>query len=311
ANYHWNDWLTLVGGLRVDNNQVRGSEGYGTQWSSRLAVVATPGPPGRNWILKAIFSNAFKDADNQAKYSTLSGIRDFPNPNLKLEKVVNYEGSVGKQITPTLFADVVVYYARYNRVIGTQDVPCVEFETPSYQCSEGATTSQRNGDLGPLEIGGLQSTLSFEWPSTLLGWQVSGYANYTFTDPYSTDFKPEPDSTLGRRRIGDIASHRVNVGLNGRRKRLNVNVRMNYVGDRKTGAETTVKGNPFDEIDAYTVFHAAVSFEINGKATVQLVGNNLFNKQYYHPGGRTARGSFASRLPQDERQLLLRLLLTI
>ena len=88
-------------------------------------------------------------------------------------------------------------------------------------------------------------------------------------------------------------------------------MRMNYVGDRKTGAETTVKGNPFDKIDAYTVFHAAVSFEINGKATLQLVGNNLFNKQYYHPGVRTARGSLASRLPQDERQLLLRLLLRI
>ena len=93
----------LVFGERLDDNRIRINGGYGRVNNVRVAAVATPG----RWILKAIFSNAFKDADNQAKYSTLDGIRDFPNPGLQLEKVDNYEVSVGKQFTPTLFADLV------------------------------------------------------------------------------------------------------------------------------------------------------------------------------------------------------------
>ena len=95
------------------------------------------------------------------------------------------------------------------------------------------------------------------------------------------------------------------------RRSFDLHLRMNYVGARETGPSTTVATNPFDTIDAYLVFHATVGYALTGRATVQLIGTNLFNAAYYHPGVRGASAQYASRLPQNKRHLLLRLLLSI
>ena len=109
-------------------------------------------------------------------------------------------------------------------------------------------------------------------------------------------------------RIGDIADHRFNLGFNAELgRRLNLNLRLNYVGDRETGARTSVADNPFEVIDAYAVVNAALSYEeILPGLDLQLVINNLLDEAYDHPGVRAASGAFASRLPQNERAVFVR-----
>ena len=290
--------LKLTLGLRIDNNKIRSNGGYGTVFNSRVGVVYSPGL----WIFKGIFAQAFKDADNRTKYAISPGSRDLSNPTLKPERVNNFEGSISRRLGDHLVVDVAGYTAFYNNAVGTRLVPFGE---------DGDSTRQ-NENVGKLHISGIQANLDYTYKN------YAAYANYTYTNPKNMkpldkDGNPRNDgSTL---RIGDIASHQANVGVNARYfERLNVNLRLNYVGDRRTGQGTTAEENNFDKIDAYTVLNGALSYEVPapgefpGRLTAQVVVNNLFDARYFHPGVRSAAGEFAARLPQNERNLTVRLL---
>ena len=138
------------------------------------------------------------------------------------------------------------------------------------------------------------------------------FGNYTWTEPFNTEPTDElgnPLPDVDRKRIGDIASHRLNLGANlAFGERWNLNLRTNWVDDRKTGATTTVVDNPFDEIDSYFVAHATLGYEgFPAGATWQLVVRNLFDAEYFHPGIQRAGAGFASRLPQPGRTVFVRL----
>jgi iron complex outermembrane receptor protein len=112
-------------------------------------------------------------------------------------------------------------------------------------------------------------------------------------------------------RIGDIASHRLNLGVNARwMDHLNVNLRLNYVGKRKTGPTTTVRENPFDSIDAYAVLNGALTYQnLVPGLDLQVTVNNILNREYFHPGVQVADGiHLATRLPQNRRNTMLRLM---
>ena len=290
ASYNPIKKLKLVFGQRVDNNKIRTSGGNGTVFNSRIGIVSTPG----NWIIKGIFAQAFKDADNFAKYGTVSGKRELPNPTLKPERVNNFEVSAGYQFTQNLFAEIVRYSAYYTGAIGEKSVPYNDSYT------------LQNQSVGSYHITGVQSQARF----TLRNY--TGYANYTYTHPLNTKPLVGGDETQEDLRIGDIASHQFNLGINALYwDRFNVNLRLNYVGMRETGESTTVKGNPEDEIDPYTIFNTAITYQnlFGEDAAIQLVINNLFDTRYFHPGIRTGGSQYASKLPQNERNMTLKLLI--
>jgi outer membrane receptor protein involved in Fe transport len=92
-------------------------------------------------------------------------------------------------------------------------------------------------------------------------------------------------------------------------RQLDFDLRLNYVGARQTGTGTTVPNNPYDQIDAYATVGSALTWRgaLPG-LEVQLVVENLFDNQYFHPGVRSAEDAIhVARLPQNGRTAYLRL----
>lgn len=295
ASYRFSERLKLVLGSRLDSNEVRGGGGYGTVFNPRLAAIWSPG----SFVVKGIYAEAFKDASNFNRYAIAPGFRDLPNPDLKPEKVKNYELAFGWSGPSELSLEVAAYRADYSDAVVAARVPF----------GDGTTLQNQSG--GSMEITGLQASLT---------WHRGGFdlfANYTYTDPRSTnpltaEGEPRTDeegNPLSDVRVGDIAEHRLNLGLSTRLfERLDLDLRLNYVGDRPTGADTSVPLNPLDRIEGYTVINAAVSYEgLLPGLRLQLLVNNLLDEAYFHPGVSVADGlALASRIPQNERSVFLR-----
>ena len=294
--------LKVVAGGRVDNNHVRQRGGYGTVFNPRLALLYLPG----RWVFKGIYSEAFTDASNFDRYSTLPGQRDLPNPNLLPEKVKNFEVSAGWQ-GEGVSASVAAYEAHFSDVVGLATVP-FDNGSPFGNATTTATTMQFQ-NLGRRRVRGVQGEAAYE-----LG-RVEIYGNFTLTQPFDLDPKDattgQPLVVDGRRvtelRVGDIAGHQANLGGNVRLgKKLNVNLRVNYVGPRPTGPGTTVPSNPYPSIGSYVTGNLTLIWnDVVPGASLRLLINNVANRQYYDPGVREAGETFAARVPQPGRAFFL------
>jgi len=285
ASYKATEQIKLTLGGRLDNNQVRETEGYGTVFNSRAAVVYTPS----DFVFKAIYSEAFKAASNWVKFST-SPSRQLSNPDLDPEKVRNVDLNLGWRMRQGIALDLVGYWAQYSDIVGTAQVVL-----------NGAETTQ-NQAQGKLRIRGIQMNGTWDFKEYRL------FGNYTFTDPVI--FEDAQGRSLDVR-MGDIARHRVNLGVNALfREKINLNLRLNRVGKRQTGPGTSVESNPFSVIEAYTVVNGTLSYDgLAPGLGVQLIIHNLFDQRYFHPGVRSADGKIlAALLPQNTRNTMVRFL---
>lgn len=267
-------------GLRYDYNVVRNNDGFGSELSPRLAVVYSPG----KYTFKAIYSRGIMNVSNWTKYSAVGN--RIPNPDLKTENIQNFEISSGIRLNREFQADIGVYKDYINNVVGTVDVA----EHPG---------KVQNRNIGKFEIIGVQANVTYKRET------FSAYFNYTFCDPKQTFSEiGEVDS-----RVGDIASHQFNLGaeklfLN----HLNINLRMNYTGERPTGAGTTVPLNN-DTFPAALILNGTITYSdpalLHG-LSMQLVCNNIFNTTYYHPGTKAAEGiTSPTAILQRGRHLLI------
>jgi len=276
AGYKVRPNLRVILGARVDDNRIRSNDGFKTELSPRLAAVYTPG----KFILKGIYARGIQNVSNWTKYST-SDIRNA-NGDLGTENIQNIELSVGWKVNKPFFVDLAVYNSSISDVVGT--VPDVN--DPGKEINE---------NIGTFSIFGAQANAYYKLPG------FTAYLNYTFTDPQ------DEDNNL---RIGDIASHRINLGATKMFfDKLSVNLRANLIGDRATGEGTTVAANPDDDIiTGYMLLNSAIGYKgLVPGLTLQLVANNLLDEVYYHPGPRSASGTFyTSRVLQRERYFLLR-----
>ncbi len=255
SSYKITPTLKLTGGLRYDNNKIRANEGYGDAYNPRIALLFTP----EKFIFKAIYAEAFKDATNREKYSTAPGVRELSNPDLKPEKVKNYEIEAGRLFSEDFYVNIVGYYSFYSNLIQELKV--------SYN---GGTTNQTTA-IGKQEVMGIHSTAAYKLKNLQL------YANYTFTDPKNIDpvdddknpLLDDNGEVIKELRIGDIAKHQINLGANYLYKDvLNFNLRANYVGSKKVGEGTTISSNT-DTFDPYTVLFGSVSYYFKYGLTFQ------------------------------------------
>lgn len=287
ATYDFGKYFKLTLGGRYDYNRIRVTGGYESQFNQRIALVSTPG----KFIFKLIHATAFQNASNFKKYSTAT-YRQLTNPTLEPEKVINYEFCAAYRFSDALFVDLALYNSRYDGVVGTAIVPY------------GDGTTQQNQAIGELKINGAQSTIVYKTK------RISAFANYSYTHPLNNKIE-DGKLTGDMQRIGDIAEHKFNVGINTYLlKGLNIGARMNYSGDRPVGENTTVPANPGD-FPSHAVYHATLSY--NWKYFFfQLICNNLLNEKYYDPGLRAADGSsYAYRTPQKERTFRLRVIFNL
>lgn len=277
ADYSPLDNLTLIAGGRYDYNKIRVNGGYGGVFNPKLAVVYLPG----RFIVKGMYSEAFQDASFWTKYGTTQG-RLLNNPNLEPEKVKNLECNITWKIRSDALFNIAAYHATYHGAVGTVNV------TYTDENGNQINTTQHQA-VGDYSIQGLQSRFTIKKGNT------TAYANYSFTNPHKIS---DDDEKI---RVGDIASHRVNAGVNHIfLQKLNVNLRINWVGKRVTGENTTVESNPLKQIEPYFVLHGAVTYNITQFLTIQFTARNILNREYFHPGVRAANGkNYAAKLPQN------------
>ncbi|MBN2663022.1 MAG: TonB-dependent receptor [Bacteroidales bacterium] len=285
--------LNVLLGGRYDFNRVRTTEGYGSVFNERVALVYSPG----TLILKGIFATAFKDATNREKYSTAPGKRDLTNPFLEPEKVKNIEFSVAKHFNKdnpnniTKIINFSFYYSMYSNII--QEVQVLQ--------ADGSYTNQ-NQATGKAEIYGINAFSQFDIAN------FSFYGNYTYTqpfiiDPENSDGTPQADSLgnpIEKLRISDIANHRANFGFNyNLNNTLNFNFRTNFVGQRITGTHTTVPTNT-SKFSPYVILNSTVGYTPNNSGiTIQFTGFNILNTEYFEPGLDAATGALSPMLAQN------------
>ena len=280
ANYHFAKYFGVTGGLRMDKNTIRQNGGFGTEFSPRFVVdFATP-----NWIFKAIYSRGIENVSNFTKFGVASG--RIPNPTLKTESIKNYEFSISRKLGKYITADIDFYQSLIDDVVGVKTL---------------SPTSSQNQNLGRFQIFGIQSNITYSRNN------VSVTANYTYTDPkQTTDDTGKENADL---LVADIANFHVNLIANYRVfKKMNINVRGNYIGIKHAGVGTSVPANPETTFPAHTIANATIGYEIIKGATLQFVCNNVFDTFYFHPAGRAADGiNTPSSLLQPGRNFFIKL----
>jgi outer membrane receptor for ferrienterochelin and colicins len=250
-------------------------------------------------ILKAIYSEAFKDPTDGQKFGTSRYTNEYPSGSLVPETARNIELSAGWEPSKALAVEGAVYQTRYSDVVAFGFVPtCTQFL--------GCLQYQNRDDL---RIRGLQLTARYRRGDTEL------WGNYTHTEPFQIDpedlFGNPVVDAAGRRveelRIADIAADRWNLGVDRQwSDRWSTAQRLHYVGPRRTGPGTTQPGSPFRQMDPYTTADATLSYRgLLPNTTFQLIALNLFDTQYYDPG--LQRLLTASRVLQAGRTIHLRI----
>lgn len=265
-------------GIRMDKNKIGRTGGFGTEFSPRFVLDYST----KTFVAKAIYSRGIMNVSNFTKFSIAAN--RVANPTLGTESINNFEFSLNKQFSSSLSADIDFYFSPIQNVVGTVNLP-------------GGLL--KNDNIGKFKIFGIQHNLNYTQKN------FKAILNYYYVSPRQTQ------SELGNvdNAVGDIANHHVNTILNYLvSKHFNVNFRTNFVGAKKVGANTTVPANP-SVFNSYTISGLTVGLvNLIKNVNVQLVCNNIFDKNYYSPGIRLADGfSNPSQILQMGRNWMVRL----
>lgn len=189
------------------------------------------------------------------------------NANLLPEKMKSLEASFSFSLLKNLDFDASVYRNRLLNGITK------EFSGANY----------RWGNRGEIITKGAELSLRYSTRKFESG------INYTYT---------HSDDEEGKH-IAEISGHCANASVTySLNSNWRVNIRANYVGERENPKLISVTNNYM--IDPSLVFHFALTcIPIDG-LTVQLIGKNLFNAEYYHTSNR-----LPDRYRQPQRTILL------
>jgi outer membrane receptor protein involved in Fe transport len=302
--------LNLSFGNRIDNNTIRGTGGYGLEFSPRMALVFL----GKEISGKLVFSHGIQNVSQFHKYST--GSNRKPNPKLETEKIDYFDLSLNGAHKSNRIRWTFILFNYFV----SDAVASVAINEPPF--------NNQNQNVGVYRVFG--TLLDFNYSFMDRKWSV--FFNHTFNLPYQ-----EP-STAGNKfiRVADISSQSSNLGLTHRLNKknflLSTHIYANYVGERPVGQGTTAPNNLGlygENIPAYLIFNSTINYSNTLlKGTMfSLIINNLLdtnlldtkNKTYFHPGVRTASGApqpgsfngLAPFFPQRGRQVSLRILINI
>ena len=295
ATLNLGDKFILSGGNRIDYNKVRYSGGFGLVMSPRISGIYYT----KHSTFKLIYTNSkgMQHVSPYIKYSTGGG--RTPNPNLRPEPInyINLE-YIGQNESGSLGWEVIAFRYRIEDAVTVETVV------------DGTDIERRYDNASQFDTFGLMS--GFYYKPASKAWNIQ--INHTYMEPWKTwgNFV-ELDSKI---RIGDIATHRVNLSIT---KQTNLglftnvlNLRANYVSARPVGPGTTQEssvglGDDSGEIPAYLLVNGNIAFKAKAIPFLRLdlsieniLNKNILdnnNPEYYHPGPENADGTF--NLPGD------------
>ncbi|HYK00640.1 MAG TPA: TonB-dependent receptor [Thermoanaerobaculia bacterium] len=263
---------------QIDNSSKSEITGFGTLFTPRLGVIYTPGR--RHLVLKAIYSEAFKDPTDTEKF----GGYVFPrvewasalNFDLRPERVRNAEVSAGWEPDEGTAVQLSAYQADYSGVIAITQLPA------SNACPAPCL---RNKNRDEIRVRGLEATARHRIAAAEI------WANYTYAQPAQripSAIDPDDTQTV---RVPNIAANQVNVGVDAEWRRLTAAIRTHYSGARKIGRGTAFLLHPEylgDRVDAYSTTALALTYrDLLPNMTMQIALDNIFDKQYWAVGSET------------------------
>jgi outer membrane receptor protein involved in Fe transport len=268
----------------IDNNIDSKVSGFGSIFTPRLGVIYSPG--SKRLVLKAIYSEAFKDPTDTEKF----GGYVFPridvfttslNFDLRPERVRNTEMSAEWEADERTAVQLSAYQARYSGVVGLMTLPSTE------DCDPCVVNQNRDS----IRVRGLELTARHRMAAAEI------WANYTHVQPEQTipaaadPDAADPNAAPEVLRVPNIATDQFNVGVEAEWRQLTADVRTHYSGRRKIGRGTTFVTHPDDlgpQVDAYATTAVSLTYkDLLPKLSVQLLADNIFDKQYFAVGSET------------------------
>jgi outer membrane receptor for ferrienterochelin and colicins len=275
--------LRFIAAGRLSYNELNNSvesavTGFGTLFTPRLGVVYTPGR--RQWVLKGVYSEAFKDPTDTEKF----GGYVFPrvewqsalNFDLRPERVRNAEVSVGWEPDQLTAVQLSAYQADYSGVIAITRLPS------SSTCPDPCLRNQNRDEI---RVRGLEVTARHRIAAAEI------WANYTHAQPAqripsTTD--PNDTETV---RVPNIAANQVNAGVDAEWRRLTAAIRTHYSSARRIGRGTAFISAPDylgHQVDAYSTTALALTYrDVLPSVTLQVAVDNIFDTQYWAVGSET------------------------
>jgi len=276
-------------GLRADNNSL-----YGTSINPRLATVYRF--KNNKGALKLVYGEAFQEPSPRQLFGGWNG--RAANPDLKPEKVRNLEFIGMYNLGPVLI-DASLFYARYQNVI-----------------QEAAINSGERFIYGAeVRTNLLLKNFIYKAP------KIRAYAYYSYIKTQSSvyydhsEIDPEVDKWKeGNSEIGDIAPHKINLGINlPLTKGFNLNVRGNYVSQKLVYLRNAMRADDY-KVDEYFTLDGTFSYKFK-IISLSLKVKNILDKTYFHSGvgAASAGNNFSTRslgyqnslLPQDGRSYMV------
>ncbi|MEA2325921.1 MAG: outer rane receptor for ferrienterochelin and colicin, partial [Thermoanaerobaculia bacterium] len=261
---------------KIDDSSESAVSGFGSIFTPRLGVIYSPGR--RQLVLKAVYSEAFKDPTDTEKLGGVVFPRFGPfqtsvNVNLRPERVRNTEVSAGWEADERTSVQLSAYRAHYTGVIGLMRLP-------SSQTCLNPCVLNLNRDA--ILVRGLELTARHKIAATAI------WANFTYVQPEQripSAIDPnaaDPNATTETVRVPNIATNQINLGVDEDWRQLTAAVRTHYSGRRKTGRGTAFVAFP-DNLgpDAYTTTAVSLTYrDLVPKLSLQLLADNVFDKQY-------------------------------
>lgn len=265
----FNEKFHLSGGIRYDKNVIRYSGGFNV-FTPRLGLLYN----SNLTTFKLNYSRGFQNVSLFTQYSTGGG--RIPNPDIAPEAVDYFDLTfMGNSKSKKFKYSITGFNYFVNNAVS------------SVILDNG---SPQNRNAGEYNISGIMANSSYKLKDLRIDF------NSTYFNPY------EISQNEKNIRIGDIASFRANFGITKffetKKTESSLNLRMNYVGDKPVGPNTTQSLNfglnNTNVIPGYTTLNGNFIFKIKSisSLSIGLSAFNILNKKYYHPGPRTAAGYF-------------------
>jgi outer membrane receptor for ferrienterochelin and colicins len=275
--------LRFIAAGRLTYNEINNSSesevsGFGALFTPRLGVIYTPGR--RRLVLKAIYSEAFKDPTDTEKFGDFFPPRlvgsSASNFDLRPERVRNTEVSAGWEPNERTAVQLSAYEAHYRGVIALTQLPV------SSICPDPLNPCLAYLNRDEIRVRGLEATARHRIAAAEI------WANYTYAQPEQripSDTDPNATEAV---RVPNIATNQINVGADVEWRQLTAAVRTHYSGRRRIGRGTAFINDPGylgDQVDAYSTTALALTYrDVLPNVTLQVAVDNVFDKQYWAVG---------------------------
>ncbi|MCL3781496.1 TonB-dependent receptor [Prolixibacteraceae bacterium JC049] len=273
TNWLRNTSFTL--GVRYDYNSV-----YGKTFNPRLGIVSKP---NEQLVLKALYGRAFRAPTNFEIYSGFPRVR-INNESLKPERIRTYEFNVSYKFKK-LFVQANTFYNRLSNLI-----------VASVPIGNGLTQNQNRGSAN---IYGAEL-----WAKLDLSENIDAFANFCYQHAEQTDL----DHTYT---IPNIADFKANAGIHFHVTQVfSIDIIQNWIGKRKV-----ISSNPLGELPGYFTTNLSLTSNrfCNDMLSFNFRVDNVFNKEYFDPGIRSAdgKGLYSTVHEQPGRSVYLSLMINL